>query len=125
LHRRGIEACDVLTADGRFIHIKQFDGSAPASHQIAQALVSADALLHDDEARAQLAEKVKANGGDPATIPHRVEKVVLGMARKDVTLRVDNLFTFTQVTLFRGVQTLQGRGVNVFVSPIERIGGGN
>jgi uncharacterized protein (TIGR04141 family) len=120
LHRRGIEACDVLTADGTFIHVKQMDGSAPASHQIAQALVSADALMYDSEARVKLAEKVEANGGDPALIPDRVERVVLAMARKDAPLTADNLFTFTQVTLMRGVQMLQVRGVDVFVAPIER-----
>lgn len=120
LHRRGIEACDVLTADGTFIHVKQMDGSAPASHQIAQAWVSADALLYDPEARVKLAEKVEANGGDPALIPDRVERIVLAMARKDALLTADNLFTFTQVTLMRGVQMLQSRGVDVFVAPIER-----
>jgi uncharacterized protein (TIGR04141 family) len=120
LHRRGIEACDVLTADGTFIHVKQMDGSAPASHQIAQALVSADALMYDSEARVKLAEKVEANGGDPALIPDRVDRVVLAMARKDAPLTADNLFTFTQVTLMRGVQMLQARGVDVFVAPIER-----
>lgn len=120
LHRRGIEACDILTADGAFIHVKQMDSSAPASHQIAQALVSADALTYDDEAREKLAAKVKANGGEPALIPRRVERVVLAMARKDSPLTADNLFTFTQVTLMRGVQMLRARGIDVFVAPIER-----
>lgn len=120
LHRRGIEACDVLLADGTFVHVKQLEGSTPASHLIAQALVSADALLYDEEARALLIEKVKAAGGDPATIPDRVEKVVLGMARTKDDLSVDNLFTFTQVTLMRGVQSLQSRGVDVYVAPIAR-----
>jgi hypothetical protein len=32
----------------------------------------------------------------------------------------DNLFTFTQVTLVRNVQSLQRQGVDVYVASIDR-----
>lgn len=41
-HRRGIEVCDILLPDGVLVHVKNLEKSAPASHLIAQALVSAD-----------------------------------------------------------------------------------
>lgn len=119
-HHRGIEACDVLAPDGTLIHVKNLDSSAPASHLLAQALVSADALLYDEDARAKFRAKVVAAGGDPASIPDKVQRVVLGVARKGAPPTADNLFTFTQVTLVRGVAALQARGVDVFVVPIQR-----
>lgn len=57
-HPRGIEACDVLDPEGTLIHVKNLDGSAAASHLIGQALVSADALLYDDEAREAFRQRV-------------------------------------------------------------------
>lgn len=119
-HHRGIEACDVLAPDGTLIHVKKMDSSAPASHLIGQALVSADALLHDSEAKDKVREKVVAAGGDPSLVPDKVSRVVLAMARTKAPPTADTLFTFTQVTLVRGVQALEGRGVNVFIARIIR-----
>lgn len=120
LHHRGIEACDVLAKDGTLIHIKKIDSSEPASHHIAQALVSADALLYDAEAKKKMREKVVAEGRDPDLVPDKIARVVLGMARTKAPPTADTLFTFTQVTLVRAVQALGARGVGVFIAPITR-----
>lgn len=120
LHRRGIEVCDVLTPEGVLVHIKNLESSSPASHLLAQSLVSADALLHDEEARLRFRERVLEHGGDASAIPLKVHTVVLGVARKGRPVTSTDLFTFTQVTLVRHVTELQGRGVNVFVAPISR-----
>ena len=114
------KACDVLASDGTLIHVKKIDSSAPASHLIGQALVSADALLHDSEAKDKLRERVVAAGGDPSLVPDKISRVVLGLARTNAPPTAETLFTFTQVTLVRGVQALEGRGVNVFVASISR-----
>lgn len=42
------------------------------------------------------------------------------MARTAAPPTADTLFTVTQVTLVRGMQALEGRGVNVFVAPATR-----
>lgn len=120
LHRRGIEACDVLTSDGVLIHVKDLKASAPASHLLAQALVSTDALLHDEEARTKLRELVKAEGGNPTSVSDKVRTVVLGLGHHGKPLSADSLFTFTQVTLARQVAALEAQGVEVLVGPIRR-----
>jgi uncharacterized protein (TIGR04141 family) len=73
LHRRGIEPCDLITPDGLLIHVKNLKRSSAASHLIAQALVSTDALLYDQEARRELRIRVEAAGGDSASLPDRPE----------------------------------------------------
>jgi len=116
-HRRGIEPCDVLTVDGVPIHVKHIVKSSVASHLIAQALVSTDALTQDSQAREALRARVLEAGGEPAWLGDRLECVVLGMARrKPLTAR--SLFTFTQVTLARLDGALAGAGVTVYVVPI-------
>ncbi len=120
MHRRGIEACDVLLPDGILLHVKDVDRSSPASHLLAQALVSTDALLNDEEARAQFVERIERKGGSAADVPARISSVVLGLARKGKPLTSDNLFTFTQVTMVRLVDVLQRQRVDVFIEPIQR-----
>lgn len=119
-HPRGIEVCDILDPSGALVHVKKLDGSAAASHLIGQALVSADALLYDDEARDAFRGRVSEAGGDPDNIPDRIRTVVLGVARTTRPIAADDLFTFTQVTLARSVAQLEGRGVHVYVAPVAR-----
>lgn len=119
LHLRGIELCDVLTQDGQLVHVKKLDRSTSASHLLAQALVSTDALLSDQEARDVLRRRVVERGGSGESVPDPIRTVVLGLAR-DKPLTAQNLFTFTQVTLVRNVTLLQARGVDVLIAPIVR-----
>lgn len=120
LHHRGIEVCDVLDPAGVLVHVKSIESSAPASHLLAQALVSTDALLHDEEARTTFRQRIEETGGDPGRIPTPIHTVVLALAHKGRPVTSGDLFSFTQVTLVRNVTQLQGRGVNVFVAPITR-----
>lgn len=120
MHRSGIEACDVLLQDGTPVHVKELSGSSAASHLLAQALVSTDALLFDEEAVEKFHDRVKQAGWDPSALPPKPARVVLGVARKGKTIRAEDLFTFTQVTLVRQAQVLGARGVQVMIAPIER-----
>lgn len=119
LHGRGIEACDVYLPDGTLIHVKKTEKSAAASHLLAQALVSADALCSDAQARKKLKEKIKTLGGDASNVGSKPKRVVLAMYRgagKHVT--PENLFTFTKVNLVRQATSLEERGVPVYVVSI-------
>lgn len=120
LHRRGIEACDVYLPDGTLIHVKKTEKSAAASHLLAQALVSADALCNDDQARKKLRARIEALGGSADGVERKPSRVVLAMYKgegKPVT--AESLFTFTKVNLVRQVASLEERGVSVRVVSIE------
>lgn len=119
-HRRGIEMCDILMKDGTLVHVKNMDTSAPASHLLAQALVSADALRYDDHAWQEFERIVLRSGGDVANVPDSISRVVLAVARKTRPIAADDLFTFTQVNLVRQATALESQGVHVFVAPIRR-----
>lgn len=119
-HRRGIEMCDILLKDGTLIHVKNMDTSAPASHLLAQALVSADALRYDEQARQRFKKIVTRSGGNAADVPDTIERVVLAVARKTRPITATDLFTFTQVNLVRQTTALESQGVQVFVAPIIR-----
>lgn len=122
LHRRGIEACDVYLPDGTLVHVKKTEKSAAASHLLAQALVSADALCHDHQARMKLQKRIAELGGDPSKIKSKPTRVVLAMYRsggKRVT--AEELFTFTKVNLVRQVTSLESRSVPVRVVAINGV----
>lgn len=120
LHRRGIEACDVYLPDGTLVHVKKTEKSAAASHLLAQALVSADALCNDDQARNKLRGRIEALGGNADGVGMKPSRIVLAMYKgegKPVT--AESLFTFTKVNLVRQAASLEERGVSVRVMSIE------
>lgn len=119
LHRRGIEACDVYLPDGTLIHVKRTERSTAASHLLAQALVSADALCNDDQARQKLRSRIADAGGDPSGLGIKPTRVVLAMHRGDKPqLTAEDLFTFTKVNLVRQAASLESRGVRVRIVAI-------
>lgn len=120
LHGRGIEACDVYLRDGTFIHVKKTEKSSAASHLLAQALVSADAICSDAQARAKLKAKIKVCGGNASNLGPKPKRVVLAMYRgAGKTVTPETLFTFTKVNLVRQATSLQERGVPVYVLSID------
>lgn len=120
LHRHGIEACDVLLKDGTFIHVKHIDSSAPASHLLAQALVSTEVLTYDKQAQENLKKHIAAVGGNPDEYKSRPSRVVIVMAKKSLRLGPNDLFTFTQVNLARQVAQLEQQQVPVHIASIAR-----
>lgn len=120
-HKHGIEPCDVLLPDGTYIHVKSVESSAPASHLLAQALVSVEVLTFDQLAQADFRSKVKSAGWDPTKFSGKPKRVVLLIARKNKSIEPDSLFTFTQVNLARQVSHLGAQGVNVYIAPVARL----
>jgi uncharacterized protein (TIGR04141 family) len=85
-----------------------------------QGEVAVDALLHDPDARERLVDLV--HGQQPR---HRIDmtfrpsKVVYAIApRHGNRLTADNLFTFSQVVLYRAVRRLRGENIEVEVVTI-------
>ena len=115
-----IEACDVLLKEGVFVHVKRVDSSAPASHLLAQALVSTEVLTYDEEAREALKEKIKEAGHDPNEYECKPKDVVIVMVKDGQALTSESLYTFTQVNLNRHDKALAAREVGVYIVPIIR-----
>jgi uncharacterized protein (TIGR04141 family) len=60
-----IEACDLFSSEGHFIHVKhRKGGSSPLSHLFGQALVSAECLVREPEFRT----KLRGRDPDPHTL---------------------------------------------------------
>jgi len=120
LHPRGFEACDVYLPDGTLVHVKKTEKSAAASHLLAQALVSTDALCNDKQARDELRAEIVARGGDAGELGMRPTRVVLAMHRTEGRhVTADELFTFTKVNLVRQATSLKERGVDVRIVAVE------
>lgn len=117
---RGFEACDIITPKGDLVHIKNVCRSSKASHLIAQAVVSIDALRYDNEARQKLRDIVVEAGGATEWVKRRPDSVVLGMARSRPVTASD-LFSFTQVTLSRLDISLVLNDVQLTIAPIHRV----
>jgi uncharacterized protein (TIGR04141 family) len=119
VHPRGIEHCDLLGPGDEFVHVKRPRGSDEASHLFAQVHVATEQLLYDVDGRRALAEKVAARSGGKRTAPETPTKVVLAIGGRG-KLGVDDLFTFSQVTLVRLSQHLETRGIKVEVIAIPK-----
>lgn len=118
-HPRGIEPCDVYLPDGTLVHVKKTESSAPASHLLGQALVSALAIRNDAETRTKLRASITAAGGDPGNLLRTPKRVLLVLARPGGTpISSDTLFTFTKVTVVRAAGQLAALGINVDVASI-------
>ena len=116
-NKHGFEACDILTRDGQYLHVKHVPGSGAASHLVAQALVSIDALMYDEEALSKLREVAKRCGAPTDLVASRPKSVVLVMARER-NITATDLFTFTKVTLVRLDKILAAREIELTVVSI-------
>ena len=115
-----IEACDVLLKGGIFVHVKRVDSSSPASHLLAQALVSTEILTYDIEAQQALEQIIKNAVSNPEDYECKPKEVVIVMVKDKQALTADSLYTFTQVNLGRHDKALASRGVGVYVVPVVR-----
>jgi len=122
-HPYGIEAADLLAADGTLIHVKRAASSAPLSHLFAQGRVSADALRFDAEARAEFVRRVRSQDPEhPVSDDFTPTKVVYAVSlRSGKPLTTQNLFTFAQVSLLQAARALRAQGIDVGVVDIPTV----
>lgn len=69
MSRSEIEACDVLTSDGEFLHVKHRNSSASLSHLFAQGRVSASLMRRDKVYRKNLRARIKSEGISSDIVP--------------------------------------------------------
>lgn len=130
----GIELCDVLSADGEFIHVKRKTKSATLSHLFAQGTVSATTFVSDGAFRDELRQIVEAETVDPeksiwlAVIPdgrqavdrtkYSVTYVVIANSSRTGT---DWLPFFSKLNLMQHGQQLLNLGFRVSVSRVPAV----
>lgn len=117
----GVEACDVLTADDVFIHVKRADGSAPLSHLFNQGLVSIETLAHPEgEAAFRALVQELGRGRRQVGARYRPKKIVFAiLLKRGERLTPDTLFPFSQVALANIARTIRCRyGIPVEVFSI-------
>ena len=122
-HGSGIEACDVLMPHGVFVHVKNVSSSAPASHLLAQALVSTEVLRTNEEAQKLLQERIKEiapSGVDLQKYETKPRRVVIVIAKDDKPITAGTLFTFTKINLVRHDQELASMNVELNIAPVVR-----
>nr|WP_194239890.1 DUF6119 family protein [Amycolatopsis sp. YIM 10] len=118
-HPRGFESCDFLTPDGRLVHVKRLDDSVAASHLFNQAANSAEALVHDDEARAKFCAKVNEVSAGARSLPGDFKPTSVVIAFAGRKSNPEDLFTFSQVSLNRCARDISSLGLNLEISIIE------
>lgn len=118
-HPRGFESCDFLTPDDRLVHVKRLDDSVAASHLFNQAANSAEALTRQADAREKFREKVYEISEGKRALPDnfRPKAIVLAFAGRSAS--PDDLFTFSQVSLSRCAQRIDGLGLTLEIAHID------
>lgn len=123
-----IELCDLLTNDGKFIHVKhRKGGSAGLSHLFAQGSVSAEILLGDRQFRVESRKLLrKFDKNLPNLVPldgfksSNIEVVYLILGEESKTL-VKNLPFFSKVNLSKAYESLSQRGFNVSIAGVGKV----
>lgn len=119
-----MEICDLLTADGKLIHVKKRGRSSTLSHLFAQGVNSAERLRSDDQFRelargviaredAAFADVVPAGRPDPAN--HEIGFVVITRSTRETPL---TLPFFSVVSLRAAAQRLENQGFRVRVAKV-------
>ena len=121
----GIEVCDLLTDDRELIHVKhKTGGSSKLSHMFAQGLMSAEALLGDDEfrqdARGYLKElrpswQSRIPAGRPTPSRFRVTFGILGVGEAHPEREIP---FFSQLNLARTSRAIGNLGYQVAIKGI-------
>lgn len=120
-YRNYIEACDILLPGGTFVHVKNIESSAPASHLLSQAYVATEAARTDESFRAAIAQRVKEITDDFNRYSVVPSKVIIILAKKGDPFTPSSLFTFTQINMIRFVRDIESSGLaKVYVVPIHK-----
>jgi len=120
--RSKVELCDILTSDGKYIHIKPYSGSATLSHLFNQAVVSAELVITDKEFLKKANEKIQevtdkkdfliSDGDHP--------DVILAIISKDDVDR-PNIPFFSKVALRHMKTRLKAYNCNLEIKNIKKL----
>jgi uncharacterized protein (TIGR04141 family) len=105
-HPSGFESCDLLHSDQTLIHVKHLGDSVAASHLFNQAIVSAEALRLQVDARDNFRTEVTRVSGGAHEVPidFKPSRVLLAFSGGGAI--GDSIFTFSKIALVRCAQRL-------------------
>ncbi|SHR12353.1 sporadically distributed protein [Mycobacteroides abscessus subsp. abscessus] len=134
----GIELCDILTAEGEFIHVKRKSRSATLSHLFAQGVVGTTTFLGDGSFRDKIRQCIEEDVAEPARqkwldlVPSSVDSpkranytvsyVVIANSRQNGN---DWLPFFSKLNLMQQGKQLQNLGLSVTLSRVAVTPGKN
>lgn len=116
-----VELCDILTADGKYIHIKPYSGSATLSHLFNQSVVSAELVISDREFVRKANEKIKeVTDSDEFLIKdgQHPDVILAIISEKDVDR--PNIPFFSKVALRHTKRRLMAYNCNLAIKNIKK-----
>jgi uncharacterized protein (TIGR04141 family) len=125
--RTRIEFCDLLTADGRFIHVKRKTRSATLSHLFAQGVVSAQEFILDASLRAEARGRVPTDHPELAALltdappQPRDYRVVYAVVSGPTATWPLSLPFFSQLNASTAATLLRKMGLKVSLVQIEEL----
>ena len=125
--RTSIEACDVLTETGEFIHVKPKNSSSTLSHLFSQGRISAIALNSDKKFRKEMRKTIRSNGDftDDIIPLEKVNNtdytVTYATITKGDTPMIEKLPFFSLLNLRQSAQFLFEHGFDVRVKKIKKL----
>lgn len=124
--KSSIEACDVLTKDREFIHVKPKNQSSTLSHLFSQGRIAAVALNSDKEFRKKMRTIIRANRDfDQDVIPlDQVNNSDFTVTYATITKgdkgMIEKLPFFSLLNLRQSAQFLYEHGFNVKIKKIKK-----
>ena len=117
-----IELCDVLSVDGRFIHIKRYGGSSVMSHLFNQGLVSMDMVKTEPRFVAKANQKIAEidSSGRFSIEKDRAQEVIFGVVTKYAT-QLPKVPFFSMVAFHHVKKRLLSMGVEVSIGAIHEV----
>lgn len=117
--RNPVEACDLLTKEHDFIHVKRYSGSSDLSHLFAQGYVSGDLLATDDYFRHEFNRAVPKEFR--IDFARHLQRDLCGVVFAIVSRSPRPLVPpfFSRVTLKNASRRLESMGFRVYLKKIE------
>ena len=120
--RSQIELCDVLSSDGKLIHVKRYGGSSVMSHLFNQGLISMDLIKSEPSFVEKANQKIACIdcSGAFSISESSVSEVVYGIVTSDCA-RLPNIPFFSKVAFHHVKRRLKAMGVKVSIGGIRDI----
>ncbi|MBQ9620099.1 MAG: TIGR04141 family sporadically distributed protein [Neisseriaceae bacterium] len=118
----GFELCDVLSRNGKFIHVKQYSSSATLSHLFNQGLTTAELVKSDKDFVAKANNQIakQCTGKQDFTLTQNHPQVVVFAIISNKHDKIPNIPFFSKITFCNIKKRLEMMGINVEIRFVNR-----